>query len=486
MTHSKIFLYFCLSFIGGIFISSFFDFTPVIMLGFLILGIFLISIFWRKKKIAIIGFCVLFLVIGIWRHQTVQSSVMNYQEQEIILIGIISKEPDIRENIIRLTIKSDQIDGKVLVTAGRYPKYQYGDELKITGKLKPPTEFNGFNYKDYLAKDGIYSTMYFPEIELLNRKKGQGPSSSIFAKVLDFKNKLRESIEQNLSPPQSAILGAVILGDKQQISKVWQEKLNIAGVRHITCVSGMHIIILSGILMWLGIRLGLWRTQAFYFAIILLIFFIIMIGAPASAVRAGIMGGLLLFAQKIGRISASSRTIIFAATFMLFQNPLLLKSDIGFQLSFLAVMGIIYLMPFFQSLLKKIPNSDDFSLRDIISMTLSAQIFTLPLLIYNFGYISLVSLIANVLIVPIVPFIMISGFIFTISGIIFQPFAWILSWPCWLLLTYLIKIVDFLSQISFASFNLKISWIWLILLYLILGYITWKLKEKQKWKFLDY
>ncbi|MCK4781600.1 ComEC family competence protein [Candidatus Parcubacteria bacterium] len=483
MTVSKIFLYFCLSFILGIFVNSFFNISLILTLIVLILGILLISVFWRRKDIVVIGFCLIFLVLGISRHQMVEPSVVDYQEQKVILTGVVIKEPDIREDNIKLTISSKQIDGKVLVTVERYPEYQYGDELKITGRLKPPAEFPDFNYKDYLAKDGIYSVMYKPKIELINRKNYRGQASVIYGKILGFKDKLRKNIEQNFSPPQSSILGAIILGDKRQISQQWQEKLNIAGVRHITCVSGMHIVILSGILMWLGIRLGLYRGQAFYFALILIFLFIIMIGAPASAIRAGIMGGLFLLGQKLGRLSTSSRAIVFAGAIMLFHNPLLLKSDVGFQLSFLAVLGIIYLMPVFQKLLARLNfSSENFGgLRDIISMTIAAQIFTLPLLIFNFGYISLVSLIANVLIVPIVSFIMISGFIFVISGIIYQPLAWILALPCWMLLTYLIKIVDFLSQIPFATLSLEVSWIWLIIFYLILAYTTRQLTKKDKY-----
>ncbi len=441
-----------------------------------------------------------------WRHQIAylaitnsQLSAMNDQNEKVVLIGTVVKEPDIRENNTRLVIKPKKIQnqkvvyesekrlkGKVLVIARQYPEYQYGDELKIIGKLKTPPRFEDFNYKDYLAKDGIYSVMYKPKIELLSRGKGRDLTSTFYCKILGFKERLRKNIEQNLSPPQSSILTAIILGEKRKISKQWKNKLNITGVRHITCVSGMHIVVLSGILMWLGTTLGLWRGQAFYFAIILLFLFIIMIGAPVSAVRAGIMAGLVLLAQKLGRLSTSSRAVVFAGTIMLINNPLLLKSDIGFQLSFLAVLGIIYLMPIFQDYLNKIPNPEYFSLRDVASMTLSVQIFTLPLLIYNFGYISLVSLISNILIVPILSFVMISGFVFGLVGIFCQSLGWILSWPCWLLLTYIIKIIDFLSQVPFASFAFKISWIWLLISYLILGYITWQLTEGQKFKFLDY
>jgi len=493
MTASKIFLYLCLSFIGGIFLNSFFNFSQLILLGLLILGIFLITILWRLKKLVVLGFCILFLVLGIWRHQIAEVRVMNNElrrlndlDRKIALIGIVTKEPDVREKTIKLEIKPEEMEGKILVTTNRYPEYRYGDKLKITGKLKTPQVFEDFNYKDYLKKDGIYSVMNWPKIELLERENYTGLTGVIYAKILDFKNKLRESIYQNLSPPQSSILGAIILGDKRKISEEWKNKLNIAGVRHITAISGLHVTILTSILMTLLIGLGLWRQQAFYFAIILISIFIISTGFQPSAIRAGIMGGLFLIAQYLGRMNVSSRAIVFAAAIMLVQNPLLLRLDVGFQLSFLAMMGIIYLGPFLRDWLKKIPEEKILNLRSLISMTLSAQIFTLPILIYNFGYFSLIAPITNILILPLLPFIMGLGFIFSLAGIIFQPLGWILSLPCWLSLAYLTKIVDWFSSFSWSAYTLETSWIWLFLLYLILGLITWRVQESQKLKFLNY
>jgi len=497
------------------------------MLSFLILGILLISVFWQYKKFVIIGFCILFLVLGIWRHQVALLKIENNElrkfndlNQNITLIGIVSGEPDIREKSLKITIKVNEsltedgprtTTGKVLVTTNRYPEYQYGDKLKISGKLKTPLEFEDFNYKDYLAKDGIYSVIYLPKIELLEKNQG----NLVYAKILEFKNKLRESIEQNLSPPQSSILGAMILGDKRKLSEDLKTKLNIAGVRHITAISGLHITILTSILMTILIGLGLWRQQAFYFSIILMTLFIIMTGLQPSAIRAGIMGGLFLLAQYLGRMSVSSRAIVFAAAVMLAINPLLLKLDIGFQLSFLAVMGIIYLGPFLREWFSSSPEAKGIledlpkefkkfithfygvpyyffakvlgKNKTIIStaaMTLGAQFFTLPILIYNFGYVSVSAPITNLLVVPLLPFIMISGFIFGLAGMIFQPLGWVLSWISWLLLTYLIKIVDFFSQMPPAYF--KDPWAWLVIFYLTFGVLTWKLNEKQKLKFLEY
>lgn len=507
MTPSKIFLYFCLSFIGGIFISSFFFISQSISLTILILGILLISVFWKYKKFVIIGSCFLFLILGIWRHQGVELSFVNNElrrlndsKENIALMGIVATEPDIREKSLKLTLDNLVVEtkgtgstflpvsGRVLVTTWRYPEYEYGNRLKITGRLENPPIFEEFNYKDYLKKEGIYSVMSWPEIELLSKEAPSSVLGQAHAKILRFKEELRESIYQNLSPPQSSILGTMILGDKRKLTENLKEKLNIAGVRHITAISGLHVAILTSILVTILITLGFWRQQAFWLSIILITLFIIMTGFQSSAVRAGIMGGLFLLGQYFGRIGASSRLIVIAATLMLAHNPLLLKLDVGFQLSFLAMMGIIYLMPVFQGWLASTTNFLAWGqLKNILSMTLSAQTFTLPILIYNFGYLSLVAPVTNILIVPFLPFIMLLGFISGLTGIIFQPLGWILSWPTWGLLTYLTKIVDWFSGLSLAHLTIEnIHWGWLIILYLVLGFITWRLQEGRKLKFLQY
>ena len=499
MTASKIFLYFCLSFVLGIFLSSFFNFSLPVLLAVLILGIILISVLWKYKTSVVIGFCILFLVLGIWRNMAVESRILNSElrnlndlEEKITLAGIVSAEPDLREKSQKLTIKTEKIyyetrprsiNGKVLVTTARYPEYKYGDKLKITGLLEAPSVFEEFNYKDYLKKDGIYSVISFPEIKIL----GQNFGNPIMKPLFSFKNKFKEIARQFISPPQEGILEALIFGDEENISDDWKNKLNFTGTRHIAAVSGMNITIISFLILNFLLMLGFWRQQAFYSTIFLLILYILMIGAPASAVRAGIMAGLLLLAQHLGRMSQASRAVVFAATFMLFLNPLLLRLDIGFQLSFLAILGMIYLQPFFSDIFKKIPNPKFFPIKTTLSATISAQIFTLPILVYNFGYIPLVSPITNILIVPFLAPITILIFIFAISGMIFSGFGWILSWPTWLVLSYLVGIIDWFSKIPFASLNLNnVHWAWLIISYAPLGFLVWRIQEKQKLKFLNY
>jgi len=484
MTPSKILFYFCLSFIGGIFLSSFIIISQIYLLGILIFGILSISVFWKYSKLVVIGFCILFFVFGIWRHQSFLSKLENSEikkhvNKNVTLIGIVDDEPGIREKVIKLKIKIEGIDDEILITTRRYPEYRYGDRLKITGKLEEPQVFEGFNYKNYLLKDGILAVINFPEITFWGKDFGNPIMKILFS----FKNKLKESLNSLMSSPQSALLEALFFGDEENIPKSWKEKFNLTGTRHITAVSGMNITIISALILNFLLSIGFWRSQAFYFSIILIFLYILMIGAPASAVRAGIMGILFLTAQHFGRISTGSRAIIFAATLMLFLNPLLLKFDIGFQLSFLAILGLIYLQPIFSDFFKRIPNL--LQLRYTLSSTLSAQFFTFPILIYNFGQISLISPLTNIFIIPLLPIITILGFIFSFLGIIFQPLGYFLSWPTWLLLTYILKIIDLSSKIPYLTFK-NVHWIFLLISYLILGFITWKAREKQKLKFLQY
>ncbi|MEK7061695.1 MAG: ComEC/Rec2 family competence protein [Patescibacteria group bacterium] len=481
MTPSKILFYLSISFVVGIFISSIVKIPQIFSWGFLFFGILTIiaSLFFKRDNFVTVGFCFFFLVLGIIRLEISEFNIKNNQlrkfndKGEIILVGKIINEPDVRENYQKLKIKIGNPKGIVLVATGRYPEYKYLDKLKITGELKTPFETEEFSYKNYLLKDGIYSVMDFPKVEFMSQSVNS-PFDLTFSGVLWFKQKLRESIRKNYSPPQSFILEGTILGDNGAMPQDLKNKLNITGLRHIIAVSGTHIVILAAILMSFLLALGLWRGQAFYVSISFIWLYIILTGLPASGIRAATMGSLFLLAQKIGRQSMATRTIAMAAAIMVAFNPLLLLYDVGFQLSFLASMGIIYLNPFFKNLFKF----------DLISITFAAQIFTLPIMVYNFGNISLVSPIANLLILPIVSGLMVFGFISSILGVASQFLGWIISIPCWFLLTYFIKVIDIFSQPWAVKTINNVHWIWVVVSYLVLGITIYWLQKNKKPEFL--
>ncbi len=501
MTASKTLLYFCLSFVGGIFLNSFFSFSQVYFLRIFIFGLFsaLTFLFLKRKKLTIFTLCFLLVVLGVWRCKIFalgveNNELKNYFGQEVELIGIVNEQPILGEKISKLKIKVEQIGkekifkSKILITRWKYPEYKYGDKLKITGILKEPQIFessptssgSGFDYKEYLAKDGIFATMYSPRVIFL----GEGFGSSVMTTLFSVKNALKKSIAKILPVPQAGLLEALLFGDEENIPGHWKEKFNLTGTRHIAAVSGMNITIISFLILNFLLFLGFWRHQAFYISIVLIILYVLAIGAPPPGVRAAIMGILFLTAQHLGRSSSGIRPIVFSATLVLFFNPLLLVSDIGFQLSFLAILGLSYLQNPFFKFLKKVPNV--FEIRYSLAATLAAQIFTLPILIYNFGQIPLSGPVANIFIVPLLSFITIFGFILAVAGTISVSLALILSFPAWLLLTYIFKIVEIFSRIPQATILIKnVSPVWLIISYLVLGFIIWRIQKSQKLKFLE-
>ncbi len=443
MTKSNILLIICLIFIGGLFLVSVFEISPI------------------------------------WGFLYTQDQIAEYNDldKEVRFTGYVAKERDQRSNHVKLTVKTDY--GKVLVTTRKYPEYNYGDELEMIGNLEAPAVFEDFNYQGYLAKEGIYSVSYYPKIKLISKNQG----NIIYQLIYRFKDKVKKAVERIMPLPEVAVLEALVLGNKASLTENLKNQFNITGTRHIVAISGMHILILVKAIMIILLGIGLWRGQAFYFALGLLALFIIMVGAPASAVRAGIMAGILLLAEKIGRLNNSGRAVIFAATLMLIFNPLLLKFDVGFQLSFLAVLGIIYIKPIFDNWLEKIIKKEQLSAPlQIITMTLAAQAATLPILVYNFGRISFISPLANVLIVPILPYVMGAGFIFSFATVIWSFLGKILIWPAWFLFAYITKIVEWFSKIPFAAQEVSnIHWFWLVSYYILLiVWLEWYKKKKAR------
>ena len=438
----------------------------------------------------IFGFCLFLLSAGVWRHQTAELRINNnglrkHIGEEISLTGFIFSQPSIGEKSTKLLVQAEDLNGKeikekILVRTWKYPQYEYGDRLIIIGLLEEPEVFEGFNYREFLAKDNIYALMYFPKIELVDK----GSGSLVTRYLFSFKSGLSKSLNKIMPSPQSGLLEGLMFGDEDNISTEWKEKFNLTGTRHITAVSGMNTTIISTLVLGFLLSLGFWRRQAFYLSVIFIFFYILMIGAPASAIRAGIMGALFLTAQHLGRVSSGFRIIVFAGAIMLFLNPLLLKSDVGFQLSFLATLGLVLLQPILSSLFKKIPNIIE--LRYTLSATLAAQFFALPILIYNFGQVPLIGPLANVLIVPLLVVITILGFIFSFLGMILYPLGQILSFPAWFLLTYIFKVIDFSSKIPHATLSLEnIPWIFIFTSYLFLGVVVWRLQEKDRLKLLQ-
>ncbi|MFH1780827.1 MAG: ComEC/Rec2 family competence protein, partial [Candidatus Nealsonbacteria bacterium] len=211
-------------------------------------GIFLVAVFWPRKKFIAIGACLIFLALGVWRCNTALSSIPQIKAKDVNFNAVVVEDPDVRETSVKLILRGvgdPLIKGKILVTTSRYPEYRYGNKLKIIGKLEPPPIFDEFNYRDYLKKDGIFAVMSWPKIEVLGNSAGNPVISTLFS----FKNKFKTATSRFLSLPQQGFLEALVFGEENNISANWKEKLNLTGTRHIAAVSGMNITIIAAIII---------------------------------------------------------------------------------------------------------------------------------------------------------------------------------------------------------------------------------------------
>ncbi len=479
LTKSKIFLILCLGFIVGIAIGRFISYQ--IMAVCAMIFIIVATVNWPNRIAAVVGIAGLVLLLGAVRFKTnfAQNDLAAYYNQKAEVIGVISEEPDERSDKVYLTLGDLEINGakkqsKILLTVNLYPKYEYGQKLKFTAKITEPKEYTDFSYKNYLSRFGIDAVVYLPKIEVVDGQFG----NSIKLGILRLKQKFVKALGNVLPEPQNAFLGGLLLGAKRQIPKELSDQFSKTGTSHIVAISGYNITIIAGGIEWLLAWFGVRKRISFGIAIIAIVGFVVMTGASASAVRAGIMGILLLLSLNVGRVSVAANALAFTAVVMLLINPQILAFDVGFQLSFAALIGIIYLVPLIEPYFLWLPNF--LSARQYFLATLAAQIFTLPILVYNFGQLSLVSLLPNILVLPTVPAAMLFGFITGLMAMIWAKLAYWAAGITWLILTYILKVIGFFAHLSFASVSIHVNFWWVVCYYLLLSLIFVKLSRQKE------
>lgn len=369
------------------------------------------------------------------------------------------------------------VKGKTIVYLDKYPRYSYGEELVLVCSLADPRELTSdkkFSYAKYLNKEGVWSACFNAKIvEQISESR-----VSLYKILLDLKNYFSQKINYFLPEPHSSFLRGLLYGDRATIPEALKDSFSRTGVTHIVAISGYNItIIIAGLLVVLR-TFRFSRRRAFGIIIVAVIFFVLLTGASASVVRAGLMGVVVLWGRQAGRSASAGRILILTAVLMLLINPRLLFFDTGFQLSFLSTIGLIYFSPILAKHLDFLPNW--LGLKEIILTTLAAIVFTMPLVIYTFGRFSLVAPLANLLILPAVPLAMLVGFVSLLAAVIYLPLGQILGYGTWVVLSYIIKATEILASWKFSAVNLSLPWWLLILFYLFLVYLIYVNYQKNK------
>ena len=431
MPSSKILFLSSVSFIAGIFLASFYEGTGKYLSLLFILG-FCLAISFTPFR-TVLPVVLIFVFVGIGSFWFNLFDVRGSSELSSFQ-GTVISQPELREKSAHFILS-----GGLLLVTERYAGYRYGDVLKIKGKIAPPEPFNGFDYPGYLARRGIFLVAHRPEVEVVGHKKLFGQA------IVTFRERASDYLSQSLPQPHSSIAAALFLGEQREIPSEWQDRLSATGVNHITSVSGHHVTVVAAVISVLLAGLG--KRKSLPFIALAIFLFVWMTGMQAPAIRAGIMGGSLILAGVFGRMNSSSRSVVIAATLMLLFNPLLLRHDIGFQLSFLAMIGIIRFSPVIEEWLSFLPPI----VREVTAMTFSAYLFTLPVIIYHFEEASLIFFATNLLITPFLHIIMALGLVFIVLSFISGTVALIALFPLWFFLAYFVGLVYFFAELPWSS-----------------------------------
>jgi len=334
-----------------------------------------------------------------------ETNLREYAGNEVKVVGRITSEPVAKGQSQNFNI------GRVKVITSLYPSWHYGDYLETVGTL------------ERRVIGGLYSqfSLIYPSIVPME------PDSSFIspaALAIRLRTEVEKLYDRFLPEPESSLLAGIVLGVKRGLPQEFYQNLQTTGTLHIVVASGYNISVVLGLIV--GLLAGLLRRQwAILVGFIAVVFYTAMAGGEPAIIRAAIMGSLAYLGQVLGRKSESLRLLVVAGGIMLLVNPFYLL-DIGFQLSFLATLGIVLLAD-------KLPK--------LIAETTAAQIFVWPLLYLHFGQMNPFAILVNVLIVWLVPYIMGLGAILAFFGWI-VPLGAVLGWITYLPLHLMVSIIN--------------------------------------------
>lgn len=414
----------------------------------------------------------------------------NDREYDLLVTGTLDEPPDYRDTYTNLRLKVEAVDtgsgdlpaeGLLLVRVLSNESYEYGERIRLRGKLVTPPENEEFSYRDYLAGQGIHSSMSRAEVTRLPGDGGSPVRKAIYA----FKNKALENIYLIFPDPEASLMAGILLGIDTGLPADLQQAFKDTGTAHIIAISGFNIAIIAGLFFAFFSR-AFGQVRGSIFAIMGIALYTFLVGAEAAVVRAAIMGGIALLVRQLGRRNDGLNALMLSALVMAIFNPNI-PWDVGFQLSFFATLGLIlYAEPFNNWAVRIIRRYASPGMAQKLAapiseyflLTLAAQLTTLPIMAYHFERISLVSLIANPFILPVQPAVMIVGGIAVILSLIWFPLGAIAAFAAWPFAAFTIRLVELFHQLPNGVLILGDLSIWFVILFYVVLFV-WTLARHR-------
>ncbi|MGZ6005128.1 MAG: ComEC/Rec2 family competence protein [Candidatus Saccharimonadales bacterium] len=421
-----------------------------------------------KNLLALLAVGCLAIAIGLWRGQNYLKQLAAYQPlygHKVTLVGMAdndgsyAKGSQLSFDVSHLRLDSSSgaiLTGKIGVKGYGENAVFRGDQVIVAGKLYP-------------ARSSRQGSLSYANITVIKHS-----TSSINS----LRRRFQAGMLSALPEPMASFALGLLIGDRSTLPAAVNDDLSTAGLTHVVAVSGYNLTIIAGGVYFLLKKFS--KYQATLISVALVLLFIIFAGASASIIRAAIVSMLSLWAGYFGRNFKPLLLVLLAAALTAGWSPTYLWSDIGWYLSFLAFFGILVLAPLLISRLSRKKRASVLAL--VVAESMSAQLMTIPIVMYIFGQISLVALPANILVVPLVPLAMLLAFLAALAGMLLPAIAGWLAWPARLLLTYLLDIVRLMSKVPHALSRQSLSLaqvIWAYALVLLICALLW-LRSRSK------
>lgn len=466
----------CVGFASGVFIRSFFDWGMdiVALLALVSFALVLVGLLRKSGQMMVFfasSLLILFCAIGIARMEMLErylSPLGQYVGEDVVVSGRVVRDPEVRSETVHLHIEpiyaESQGRERLLVIADRY-QYEdtivYGDVVRIEGVLEYPEPFETdggrvFDYIGYLRAQGVFYIVSKAEIEI------ESTGESHMLRGLYYgKHQFMESLEEILPHPHSGLGEGILLGVKSALGDDLSEAFRKTGIIHIVVLSGYNVLIVVEAMMYLLAYFFRPRTRMVC-GILGIVSFAFLVGFSATVVRACIMASILVIARGMHRMYSALRALGIAGVVMVFLNPHLLVHDIGFQLSFLATLGLILFSGYFEKRFTFMPTW--LGLRSIFSATIATQIAVLPILLYHTGMFSLVSILVNMLVLPMVPLAMLFTFLTGMIGLASSALGSLIGYVAYLSLSYIIMIAERFGDLSFSAQIVPVFPFWVVVI----------------------
>jgi len=415
-----------------------------------------------------------------------------HNKGEVNITALVVAPPEMKQNSLQVLVKSlslraedlavrePEVNGKIIFYLPLGSEVRYGDLLEIKGELLPPDEGIEFSWREYLKHQGVYSTMEYPRFRLVERDRGNPLRAVLY--------RLRENGGEVLSAifpsPEDSLLKGILLGDESSISPALSDAYRLTGTSHIIAISGFNMSVLAGLVSLFFTR-QFGRKRGALVTILLLGSYSLLVGASASVVRAAFMGSYAVLGHSISRKGNTLNNLGVSALLMVVLNPHL-PWDLGFQFSILATLGLSLFAGPLRARLegwlsKRLEQKTTIAVSSLISetflLTLIAQALVLPLSIWHFREVSWLFLIANPLILPVQPVVMVLGLAAMSMGLLWLPLGRVLGWVTWPWVAYSNRMVLWLASLAPENWTLpQINLFWIFLYYLVFFLIVFRPK----------